>query len=99
MWYAVLRWLAAGALLAIALIVINVLLLFSSLGNLKRIFFIRKLISVLQGVPDDILLACQDREVVAMGYDRESNKEQIIPVYTGIITWSGGPRLTRRVRE
>src|SRR3954454_1314387 len=99
MWNTIEGWLVGVLILGVVLIVINVILLFSGVGNLRRIFFIRQLQKLLGGIPDDVLLACQSQEVVAMGYDRESNKEKVIPLYSGIITWTNGPRVTRRVKQ
>ena len=99
MWDSVLAWLIGAALLAAALIAINAILLISGLGNLQRILFLNRLRKMLAGIPGDVQLVCRGKEVVAMGYDRESNREKVVPLYTGILTWSDGPRLAKRVRR
>lgn len=94
----ILLWLLAGLVLAVVSAIVNVILHLLRLGNVKTILFIRKLLRLLRGVPDDVLLSCQGKDVSALVFDAKNNKEKAVPLYAGVLTWHGGPRLVSRVR-
>ena len=50
-------------------------------------------------MPGEMLLSCQKDKVSALVLNRGSSQEEAIPVYTGIITWSGGPRPVSSIRR
>ena len=93
----ILEWLLGLVVLGIASLVINFLLLVLKIGNIKTILFIRKLTSVLSELPGQVMLSCTANQVSAITFDVSQSKEKVIPVYSGVLTWKGGPRPGSRV--
>jgi hypothetical protein len=93
----ILEWLLGVAAFGVASLVINLLLLVLKVGNLKTIIFIRKLTSALGELPGEVLLSCTAGQVSAITFDTSQSRERIVPVYSGILTWKGGPRSVSRV--
>jgi len=93
----IVEWLLGVVALGVASLAINFLLLILKVGNLKTILFIRKLTSALGELPGEVLLSCTTGEVSAITFDMSQSRERIIPVYSGILTWTGAPRPVSKV--
>lgn len=93
----IVEWLLGVVALGVASLVINFLLLVLKVGNIKTIFFIRKLTSALGELPGEVLLSCTANQVSAITFDMSQSRERVIPVYSGILTWKGAPRPVSRV--
>jgi hypothetical protein len=98
MLHRVLFWLLGAIALGIASLVINAILILLKMGNVKTITFLVRLRGALKEIPGDMLLSCKGRDVVLMHFDVSNKTERAIPVYTGVVTWRGGPRLARRIK-
>ncbi|MDT7786321.1 MAG: hypothetical protein QOF58_4740 [Pseudonocardiales bacterium] len=92
-------WLLAALILAVASVVINIVLHLLKIGNLQTVLFLRKLLTLLRGIPDDVLLSCRGKDVTALVFDTTNNREKTVPLYAGVLTWKGSPRLVSRVRR
>jgi hypothetical protein len=93
----IVEWLLGVVALGIASLAINFVLLVLKVGNIKTIIFMRKLTSALGELPGDALLSCTEQQVSAVIFDMAQSSEKIIPFYSGILTWKGGPRPASRV--
>jgi hypothetical protein len=93
----IVEWLLGIVTLGVASLVINFVLLVLKVGNIKTIFFIRKLTSALSELPGDVLLSCTAGQVSAVVFDISQSREKVVPVYSGILTWKGGPKPVSRV--
>lgn len=95
----VLGWLIAAAVLGVASLVINGVLILLKVGNVKTLRFLTQLRRVLRDVPDDVLLSCSGRDVALIHFDIANKTEKAIPMYTGVVTWKGGPRVASKIKR
>lgn len=95
----ILVYLAGAVALGLFSLVLNFLLIILKFGNIQSVLFVRKLNILLRGVPDGMALSCTDKQVSALSFDSQANAQKIVPLYTGVLTWRGGPRLASRVRK
>ncbi|WP_239342510.1 hypothetical protein [Frankia sp. CiP3] len=87
----------SAIVLGIASLVLNAVLLIFKIGNVKTAAFDRKVAKVVGGLPRGILLVCNGKKVGMLSYDQATKSEKIFPLYTGEVTWKGGPRLATKV--
>lgn len=93
----IIDWIIAAVALGVGSLILNLILLVLKVGNLKSALFIRKVVALLKELPGEMLLSCSSRQVAALTFDGSQNRERSVPLYTGIITWRGGPRPASRV--
>lgn len=46
-----------------------------------------------------MLLNCTRNEVSALTYDSGSGNERLVPLYTGVLVWGGGPKLAAKIKK
>ncbi|MFI6040810.1 hypothetical protein ACIA8C_04195 [Nocardia sp. NPDC051321] len=98
-WQHILHYGTAALVLGVAAAVINLILLLLWFGNIKRVYFLRRLRAALHGIPDQMLLSCESGTVSILTFDRAAGREVSRRVYTGILTWRGNPRPAKRVKS
>jgi hypothetical protein len=87
------QWLLGLLLVGVLLVLLNLVLAVSGLGNIKRIAFISELKKLLRRMPSDQLLACHNGKVEATAYDAQRHTQTSVPLWSGsLLTWSGEPR-------
>ncbi|MBS2966807.1 hypothetical protein KGA66_27470 [Actinocrinis puniceicyclus] len=95
----ILVYLAGVVALGLFSLILNFLLIILKFGNIRSVLFVRKVVVLLRGVPDGMALTCTDKKVSALSFDSKANAQKVVPLYTGVLTWRGGPRLALRVRK
>lgn len=93
----ILIWIISLLALGVASLIVNLMLLVLKGGNLKNLLFVRKVVAMLTQVPGEMLLECLSGKVSAITFDASRNEEKPIPIYSGIITWSGSPQSASKV--
>ncbi|MGW7420706.1 hypothetical protein ACWGJB_11675 [Streptomyces sp. NPDC054813] len=93
------NYLLGAVILGVASLVLNLILILLSFGNMRAILFLRKVRAILADVPGAVPLSCINGRVSAVTLNTATNREEETYIYTGVLTWSNGTRLTSRVRK
>ncbi|MEV4821252.1 hypothetical protein [Micromonospora sp. NPDC049274] len=86
-------------LLGVVALVLNAVLLLLKFGSIRTLLFLRKLNIALRGIPGDTLLSCTGNKVSVLAYASRGGGEQLLPFYTGVLTWKGGPKLAVKLKK